>query len=221
MLTLSIRTRWRSRFGSTSSCSPARTTLVRFLAPRLLDRFQLTAFPFTANQLTIDDQITPSFVKAVSLGTLTPSASLRKTFQLACVGSPGDRQLDISIRSHPVSSQSASEPSTSSSPSTEILRTLTIPAVLPLHCAFDTFFYERRRPVKPLLDLSEPDGWEGASDVSLVVKVHAAGPWDVEVSGMRVVCEVSHCPKNQRASRRLTPLRRSRTAEECESRNRR
>lgn len=146
---------------------------------------------FTANQLTIDGQATPSFVKAVSLGTLAPSASLRKTFQLTCVGSPGDRQLDLSIRAQPVSSQSASETSTTSSPSTEVLRTLTLSAVRPLHCAFDTHFHERRRAVKALLDLSEPNGWEGASDVSVVVKIHAAGPWDIEVSGMRVACEVS------------------------------
>lgn len=187
----SIRTRSRLRFGLTSSCSPARTILVRSPPLHIYVRFQLTPSSRTANQLTIDDQATPSFVKAVSLGRLSPSASLRKTFQLSCVGSPGDRQLDLSIRSQPVSSQSAGEASATSSPSTEVLRTLTIPAVRPLHCAFDTHFHERRRPVKPLLDLSEPDGWEGASDASVVVKVHAAGPWDVEVSGMRVVCEVS------------------------------
>jgi hypothetical protein len=185
--TLSIRL----TFGWTSFCSPARTTLVRSLTLHLCARCQLTHFPRTANQLTIDDQVTPSFVKAVSLGRLAPSASLRKTFQLSCIGSAGDRQLDLSIRSQLVTSQSSDEPLATSSPSTEILRTLTIPAVQPLHCAFDTHFHERRRPVKRLLDLSEPDGWEGASDVSVVVKVHAAGPWDVEVSGMCVVCEVS------------------------------
>lgn len=145
----------------------------------------------TANQVTIDDQSTTSFIKAVSLGVLSPSASLRKTFQLSSFGSPGDRQLDLSIRCQPVTSQSPQEPSATSSSATEILRTLTISAVRPLHCAFDTHFHERITPVKPLLDLTEPDGWEGASEVTVVVKIHAAGPWDVDVVGMRVECEVS------------------------------
>lgn len=108
--------------------------------------------------------------------------------------------MDLSIRSQPVSTQSESS---DASPSTETLRTLTIPAVRPIHCAFDTHFHERRRPIKGLLDLTEPDGWEGASDVSVVVKLHSAGPWDVEVTGLRLGCEVGFagCIRAARAQR--------------------
>lgn len=42
-----------------------------------------------------------------------------------------------------------------------------------------------------MLDLEEPTGWEGASDVSLVARVCAAGPWDIEVVGLRLACEAS------------------------------
>lgn len=138
-----------------------------------------------ANEVTIDDQTTTSFIKAVSLGALSPSASLRKTFQLSCIGSPGERQLDLSIRCQP----SANEATTL--PATEVLRTLTISAVRPLHCAFYTHFHERRVPVKPLLDLTEPDGWGGASEATVIVKLHAAGPWGIGVTGLRAHCEVS------------------------------
>ncbi|KAI5481898.1 hypothetical protein MNV49_000175 [Pseudohyphozyma bogoriensis] len=95
------------------------------------------------NQLIVDDQTSFSLIKAFSLGVLPPSGTLRKTFRLLCVGSTGERQLDLS----------------------------------------------NRRPMKALLDLSEPDGWEGASDVSLVAKLCARGPWEIEVLGLRLACE--------------------------------
>ncbi|KAK4692347.1 trafficking protein particle complex subunit 11, partial [Phenoliferia sp. Uapishka_3] len=137
------------------------------------------------NTLSIDSHTSSSLIKAVSLGTLSPSSTLSKTFCLHCVGSPGDRQLDVSIRSQPtlLGSPSAVVPS-----STEILQTLTIPALAPVFAAFDTHFHKKRRAVQHLLDFEEPTGWEGASDVTMVAKFCAAGPWELEVVGLRLDC---------------------------------
>ena len=136
------------------------------------------------NQLHIDGQTSTSLVKAVSLGTLAPSATVRKTFRLLCTGRPGDRSLDLSVRCQPLTGLS-----TSASAPAEVLRTLAIPAVAPFHAGFETRFLRKRRAVQALLDLAEPDGWEGASEVTVVGTVECVGPWDVRVKGIELVCE--------------------------------
>lgn len=72
----------------------------------------------------------------------------------------------------------------------EVLRTITIPAVHPFVCTFDTRSHQRTRAVKGLLDMSDEDGWEGARDVTLVLRMDAVGPWDVEVLSIDVACDV-------------------------------
>lgn len=150
----------------------------------------LSVRSLTGNELSIDAESSPSLIKAFSLGVLAPYASLSAPFRLLCVGSPGERALDVSIRAQPtLLSESALLAAASS---TEILRTLAIPAVQPLFAAFDTHFHRRRRPVKHLLDFEEPTGWEGASDVTVIAKMCAAGPWELEVVGIRMACEVRY-----------------------------
>lgn len=144
----------------------------------------------TANRITIDDQTTSSFIKAVPLGLLSPSSSLIKTFRLHCAGSPGSRQIDLAIRCQ-ASTLSDDDSTARTTTPFELLKTLTILATLPFHCAFNTRTYQRRRPLQPLLDLREPTGWEGATDVVVVANLTALGPSPLEIIGIKLVCDVS------------------------------
>ncbi|BGP36865.1 hypothetical protein JCM10449v2_000767 [Rhodotorula kratochvilovae] len=138
------------------------------------------------DRILVDDLASTSVIESLPLGTLAPGASLRKTFYLETLGGiPGPRNLDVTIRAVPVPPSSPPSPSSALLPSpTECTRTLAIPAIRPIHAAFDTQVLKTRRAVKPLLDLSEPDGWEGASEAVVVAGLTAAGPWDVEVVGV-------------------------------------
>lgn len=138
----------------------------------------------------VDDQRSASFIRDVSLGTLQPGSKIRKTFRLLCAGSAGDRPLDISIRSLPATS-TTSQGVDPPIHSTETLRTLTVTAVHPFNHAFDTHVYHRRKAVKALLDMSESTGWEAASDASIVARLHAAGPWELDVLSIDLDVEVS------------------------------
>ncbi|KAK4054805.1 hypothetical protein OIV83_000729 [Microbotryomycetes sp. JL201] len=142
------------------------------------------------NILHADDQSSTSFIRGVSLGTVSAGAKARKQCTLDCVGTPGGRSLDISVRARPISTPAVngSSPTGHLLPSAvEILHSASIPALHPVTCAFDSRTLRKRRKVKQLLDMQPPDGWEGASQVHVVAKLHASGPEDIEVTGLTVV----------------------------------
>lgn len=147
------------------------------------------------DRILVDDLASTSVIESLPLGTLAPGASLRKTFHLETLGGiPGPRNLDVTIHAVPI--PPASTPSSSDGTAllpnpTDTTLALSIPAVRPVHAAFDTHLLKRRRAVKPLLDLEEPTGWEGASDAIVVAALTAAGPWEVEVARVQLRVEVS------------------------------
>ncbi|GAA5977298.1 hypothetical protein JCM11641_000058 [Rhodosporidiobolus odoratus] len=164
------------------------------------------------NRVLVDDQSSASIVESLSLGSLAPGASLSKTFDLSSRGPPGIRHVDVTIRAIPTLS---ADESSSSSPSllpaaipspTEVTRTLSIPAIQPFGATFDTQLYPKRRPVKPLLDLTEPDGWEGASEAALAARLQAVGPSELEVLAIQVDCENAPSLRVVESSIGATPL---------------
>ncbi|KAM0793128.1 hypothetical protein ACM66B_000606 [Microbotryomycetes sp. NB124-2] len=149
------------------------------------------------NVLHADDQSSPSFIRGVSFGVVAAGSTARKQFQLDCVGTAGERLLDISVRARPIAAVAVtngnSHPSSLLPSAVEILQSTSIAAVQPVTCAFDVRTLKKRRPVKQLLDMQAPDGWEGSAQVSVVAKLHATGPDDIEVTGLRLVTE--RCPR--------------------------
>ncbi|SCV68679.1 BQ2448_800 [Microbotryum intermedium] len=157
------------------------------------------------NRILVDEESSLSFIKGISLGTIAPNGRLRKTVHLDCVGAAGDRLLDLSVRSIASSlnatpsvaevpgapENGSMEPAPSSSNFTELLRSIAISAVDPVHSAFQVLFHQKRKALKPLLDLAPPDEWNAASDVTVVGTLHAAGPWDLKVTSLKLVSEVS------------------------------
>ncbi|SGY32475.1 BQ5605_C002g01369 [Microbotryum silenes-dioicae] len=154
------------------------------------------------NRILVDEEWSLSFIKGISLGTITPKTRLRKTMHLECVGAAGDRLLDLSVRSIASSLKTAPvaevpsapdngiiEPAPPSNNFTELLRSIIIPAVDPLRSAFQVMVHQKRKALKPLLDLAPPSEWDAASDVTVVGTIHAAGPWDLEMTSLKLVSE--------------------------------
>ncbi|KDE06050.1 hypothetical protein MVLG_03604 [Microbotryum lychnidis-dioicae p1A1 Lamole] len=154
------------------------------------------------NRILVDEEWSLSFIKGISLGTITPKTRLRKTMHLECVGAAGDRLLDLSVRSIASSLKTAPvaevpsapdngiiEPAPPSNNFTELLRSIIIPAVYPLRSAFQVMVHQKRKALKPLLDLAPPSEWDAASDVTVVGTIHAAGPWDLEMTSLKLVSE--------------------------------
>ncbi|GAA5831856.1 hypothetical protein JCM11251_003912 [Rhodosporidiobolus azoricus] len=136
------------------------------------------------NRVLIDDHSSTSVIESLSLGTLSPGFSLRKTFHLESLGQPGTRFVDVTIRAIPtLSSDSSPSLSPAAIPSpTESTLNLAVPVLPPFTCTFDLqAFPHRRRAVKPLLDFSRPDGWEGATEVAALAQLGGRGPWEVEI----------------------------------------
>lgn len=106
---------------------------------------------------------------------------------------PGDRHIDISVHAHPALLDPA--PDQSNPSLTNIFQSVIVPTVQPLFAQFDTHFHKKRRAPQALLDMRDVSGWEGASDVTLIAKLWAAGPAEIEVIGIELNVEVGHAPK--------------------------
>ncbi|GJN91753.1 hypothetical protein Rhopal_004776-T1 [Rhodotorula paludigena] len=148
------------------------------------------------DRILVDDQASNAVIESLPLGTVAPGSSLRKTFHLETLGGiPGPRNIDVTVRALPLDSPATPDLAATLPPTaTEVTRALSVPAIRPIHASFDTQVYKRKRPVKPLTDLSEPDGWEGASDAMVVAGLTAAGPWDIEVLGVYLHADAPWCP---------------------------
>lgn len=140
---------------------------------------------FAANQILVDELSSNSILKNILVGKISPNSSIRKTIRLLSLSIPGERTLDFILRSQ------STLPDASISNITELNRSLIVSAIKPLQAQFQTRFHKKRNNVKALLDLTELNGWEGASDVELVAKVCAMGPWPLEIVGVKLVCDVS------------------------------
>lgn len=138
----------------------------------------------------VDELNSHTILKAVHIGTLSPSTSIRKSFRLFANGTPGDRHIDISVNAHPSLLNSSPEKATPSV--TNIIQSLIVPTVQPLFVQFDTQFHKKRRAPQALMDMRDIEGWEGASDVTLVAKLWAAGPAEIAVLGIELNLKVRH-----------------------------
>jgi hypothetical protein len=161
-----------------------------------------------ANEISVDDERSTSFLEAVPMGTLKPGETACKVVRLLNRHSPGNRLLDLSVRSSPHllpreegSSQTEEEPSvpsTTTAPTpAEHLRTVSIPVVHPFHCTFEPSYRRgpsrqkaggkaRRRP----LDLEEPTVWDDAGRAIVHAMLGCFGPWPVQVTSIELSVSV-------------------------------
>jgi trafficking protein particle complex subunit 11 len=138
------------------------------------------------NYIRVDDELSQSLVKGVTLGTIMPGAMTHKTLYLMNTGSVGDRVLDISLQSRSPIAQDTSE----------VLRTVSVPTVAPMRVEYGVKYMHARGPLPGLTDLRtyETDYWDdGEGGEALVqARIVCTGPWSLSVETARLVRKVSH-----------------------------
>jgi trafficking protein particle complex subunit 11 len=115
-----------------------------------------------------------------------PGAMTHKTLYLTNTGGVGDRVLDISLQSRSPIAQDTSE----------VLRTLSVPAVAPMKVEYSVKYMHARGPLPGLTDLRtyESDYWDDGEGGEALVKsrVVCTGPFSLSVETVRLVRKVSH-----------------------------
>jgi trafficking protein particle complex subunit 11 len=114
-----------------------------------------------------------------------PGETTLKTLYLKNAGGGGDRVLDISIQSRSPVAQDTSE----------VLRTLSVPTVVPMKVEYGVKYVHARGPLPGLSDLHtyESDYWDDGEGGEALVSARMAcmGPWGVSVETVRLVRKVS------------------------------
>lgn len=137
------------------------------------------------NIIRVEDEHSPSLIKHVTLGTITPGATTLKTLYLKNAGGAGDRVLDISIQSRSPIAQDTSE----------VLRTLSVPTVAPINVEYGVKYLYASGPLPGLTQLHtyENDYWDDGEGGEALVRARMAclGPWGISVETTRLVRKVS------------------------------
>ncbi|GAA5922303.1 uncharacterized protein JCM15063_003254 [Sporobolomyces koalae] len=135
-------------------------------------------------QLTLDEHTSSSLLDSIPLGTLEPGKSMCKTLFLHCMVAPGNRHLDLTIRSSP-SSCIADHPAKPISK--ESNHSLVIPCAQPFISKFDAYVHPRKARSRPVLEFEKvEEGWEGSGEASVTIQLRAQGPQELEVFGFEI-----------------------------------
>ena len=140
---------------------------------------------YKVNVIRVEDELSQSLIKGITLGTIMPGETVLKTLYLKNTGGVGDRVLDISIQSRSPVAQDTSE----------VLRTLSVPTVAPIKVEYGVKYVHARGPLPGLTDLHtyETDYWDDGEGGEALVSARMAcmGPWGVSVETVRLVRKVS------------------------------
>lgn len=169
------------------------------------------------NKISFEEQESTGLIKGVQFGTLQPGGIASKTLYIYNSGFPGNRVLDVSIRTrlhaleHDDESSTAppipESPTTAAAPSdsSELLRTIAIPVVRPFECVSQVTYHRTtasggsrgQSSFKEILDLTQFE--RGEFDVkyeAMVVSelgIGKDGRCGAEVGGVEWV-DVKVCP---------------------------
>lgn len=127
----------------------------------------------------LDSQRSTSLLDGVSLGSLPPGSTTRKTLYLtATSGIPGTRTIEVTVRAAP---KPATETDMSLLPApTESTFSSTIAVAAPFTAHFETQVYKGRRRTP----VSTTDEWVDASEAVLLSTLRANGPWNIEIGSI-------------------------------------
>lgn len=127
----------------------------------------------SVNKISFEEQESTGLIKGVQFDTIPPGGIASKTLYISSSGFPGNRVLDVSIRTrlHASEDESSTPPPVPESPTTaeppsdscELLRTIAIPVARPFECASQATYHRTtasggsrgRSSFKEILDLSQ------------------------------------------------------------------
>ena len=157
----------------------------------------------SVNHILFDGQQSTGLIKGVSFGNLLPGVNVSKTLYLVNTGAPGDRALDISIRSQiksksppvslPAATPSSPETSTDIFDKSEALQILTIPTVSPIKITYNVGY---KRPLADRPDIAnlktfEDEFWDDGGEALISCRLETVGPWCLELLDIELDREVS------------------------------
>ena len=158
------------------------------------------------NNIVLGGEYSSGLIKGVPFGMIAPGMNVTKTLYLSSSGAPGNRMVDISIRSQSTTSAtSATAPLESTSEgsaapgeladASESLQTLVVPTVEPFTISFYVVYRRALGERRGLADLEtfEPTFWDDGEggEAEIDSKIVFSEPWGVEVVDVRLKKQVS------------------------------
>jgi hypothetical protein len=150
------------------------------------------------NSIVLGEERSSGLIKGVPFGVIAPGVNVMKTLYLFNSGSPGNRMIDISVRSRSLTSleQPSEGMSSELDDASETLQTLVVPTVEPIKVTFDVVYRRTLGQRNGLADLTtfEETFWDDGEGGEAVVdtRMECTGPWALEVFYVRLVNQVSH-----------------------------
>ncbi|KAJ6497565.1 Gryzun, putative trafficking through golgi-domain-containing protein [Mycena sanguinolenta] len=163
---------------------------------------QPTEIDGTENMIALDDERSPSLIKGVNFGALQPGMSVVKTLYLISSGATGDRMVDVSIQSTVIGAKQPENPELQDM--TETLQTLVVPTVDAITVKYDVVYKRAPGLRVGVADLRayDHDFWDDGDGGEAVVtaQMECAGPWGLEVTGVKLLREDNEHAKVMEAS---------------------
>ncbi|TFK74712.1 hypothetical protein BDN72DRAFT_812681 [Pluteus cervinus] len=151
---------------------------------------QPTEVDEAVNSISLDGEHSSGLIRGIRCGKLLPGVSVFKTLYLHNTGAPGDRIVDISIRSRLVHGDEPEDEETQSQDVTETERTLAVETVDLIHVTQDVVYRHSTEDWLGPADMRTFDGdfWDSGKGGEAVVnvKLEFVGPWEVEVVKVEV-----------------------------------
>lgn len=134
----------------------------------------------------VDSLRSTSLLDGVSLGSLAPGSTIKKTLYLSAVnGIPGPRTIEMTVRAAPKPAADA-DLSLLPAPTESTCSTSTVVSA-PVQARFELQVYRGRRRTP----VSTTDEWVDASEAILLSTLQTSGPWDIEVESICLSADVS------------------------------
>lgn len=143
------------------------------------------------NRIVFESEESTALIKGVSFGVIPAGGTVSKTMYLFSSGSPGNRILDVSIRTRLITEAGKAPPAVPAdegstiltNDSSEILRTISVPIVRPFATKSTTTYHRSATTFRPLLDLGLFDRGEfdPRIEATTITEIVNAGKWEVEV----------------------------------------
>ncbi|TFK44945.1 Gryzun, putative trafficking through golgi-domain-containing protein [Crucibulum laeve] len=162
---------------------------------------QPTEIDYAINSIRIGEERSSGLIKDVDFGVLASGATVVKTLHLINTGAPGDRLIDISVRSRSVSvSENVDEDEDEDILDImESLQALVVPTVEAIKAIYEVAYRHNLKQWVGLADLQtfEPGYWdEGRGAEALVsVKIQCTGPRRLYIESM--VLEHENTPSSR------------------------
>ena len=147
------------------------------------------------NSIVLGDERSMGLIRGVAFGVIQPGVNVAKTLYLLSTGAPGDRMMDISIRSTRTEIECGDTlVDVANADVSEVLRTLVVPTVEGVKMTYDVAYRRTLCTRVGLADLRSFDSeyWDDGEGGEAVVdaRVQCMGPWKIAVESMSLIKEV-------------------------------